>query len=79
MGFANSVRMMLAQEQSITIPLFGFNVGLEIGQIAVVIIVLCIFYLLSTFLKLQKKHWILLVSAPILVVSLKMAIERIPF
>mgnify|MGYP000905446641 FL=1 len=79
MGFANSVRMMLAQEQSITIPLFGFNVGLEIGQIAVVIIVLCIFYLFSTFLKLQKKHWILLVSAPILVVSLKMAIERIPF
>ena len=79
MGFANSVRMMLAQEQSITIPLFGFNVGLEIGQIAVVIIVLCIFYLLSTFLKLQKKHWILLVSASILVVSLKMAIERIPF
>ncbi len=79
MGFANSVRMMLAQEQSITIPLFGFNVGLEIGQIAVVIIVLSIFYLLSTFLRLQKKHWILLVSAPILVVSLKMAIERIPF
>ena len=79
MGFANSVRMMLAQEQSITIPLFGFNVGLEIGQIAVVIIVLSIFYLLSIFLKLQKKHWILLVSAPILVVSLKMAIERIPF
>ena len=79
MGFANSVRMMLAQEQSITIPLFGFNVGLEIGQIAVVIIVLSVFYLLSTFLKLQKKHWILLVSAPILVVSLKMAIERIPF
>ena len=79
MGFANSVRMMLAKEQSITIPLFGFNVGLEIGQIAVVIIVLSIFYLLSTFLKLQKKHWILLVSAPILVVSLKMAIERIPF
>ena len=79
MGFANSVRMMLAQEQSITIPLFGFNVGLEIGQIAVVIIALSIFYLLSTFFKLQKKHWIFLVSAPILVVSLKMAIERIPF
>ena len=79
MGFANSVRMMLAQEQSITIPLFGFNVGLEIGQIAVVIIVLCIFYLLSNFLKLKKKHWVMLVSAPILVVSLKMAIERIPF
>ena len=79
MGFANSVRMMLAKEQSIVIPLLGFNVGLEIGQIAVVIIVLSIFYILSTFLKLKKKHWVMLVSAPILVVSLKMAIERIPF
>lgn len=79
MGFANSVRMMLAQEQSITIPLLGFNVGLEIGQIAVVIIVLSVFYLLSTFLKLQKKHWVMIVSAPILLFSLKIAIERIPF
>ena len=79
MGFANSVRMMLAKEQSIVIPLLGFNVGLEIGQIAVVIIILSIFYILSTFLKLKKKHWVMLVSAPILVVSLKMAIERIPF
>ena len=78
MGFANSVRMMLAKEQSIVIPLLGFNVGLEIGQIAVVIIVLSIFYILSTFLKLKKKHWVMLVSAPILIFSIKMALERIP-
>ena len=78
MGFANSVRMMLAKEQSIVIPLLGFNIGLEIGQIAVVIIVLSIFYILSTFLKLKKKHWVMLVSAPILIFSIKMALERIP-
>ena len=78
MGFANSVRMMLAKEQSIVIPLLGFNVGLEIGQIAVVIIILSIFYILSTFLKLKKKHWVMLVSAPILIFSIKMALERIP-
>ena len=78
MGFANSVRMMLAKEQSIVIPLLSFNVGLEIGQIAVVIIVLSIFYILSTFLKLKKKHWVMLVSAPILIFSIKMALERIP-
>lgn len=78
MGFANSVRMMLAKEQSIVIPLLGFNIGLEIGQIAVVIIILSIFYILSTFLKLKKKHWVMLVSAPILIFSIKMALERIP-
>lgn len=78
MGFANSVRMMLAKEQSIVIPLLGFNIGLEIGQIAVVIIVLSIFYILSTFLKLKKKHWVMLASAPILIFSIKMTLERIP-
>ena len=76
MWFANSVRMMLAKEQSIVIPLLGFNVGLEIGQIAVVIIVLSIFYILSTFLKLKKKHWVMLVSMPILIFSIKMAIRK---
>ena len=54
MGFANSVRMMLAQNKSITIPLFGFNVGLEIGQIAVVIIVLSFFICFPLFKIFQK-------------------------
>lgn len=78
MGFANSVRIMLAKEQSIVIPLLGFNIGLEIGQIVVVIIVLTMFYLLSTFLRLQKKHWIILVSVPVFLFGLKMAVERFP-
>lgn len=78
MGFANSVRIMLAKEQSIVIPLLGFNIGLEIGQIVVVIIVLTLFYLLSTFLRLQKKHWIILVSVPVFLFGLKMAVERFP-
>lgn len=78
MGFANSVRIMLAKEQSIVIPLLGFNIGLEIGQIVVVIIILTMFYLLSTFLRLQKKHWIILVSVPVFLFGLKMAVERFP-
>jgi hypothetical protein len=49
MGFANSVRMMLASEQDITLPLFGFNVGLELGQIVVVAIALFIHYIFSKF------------------------------
>lgn len=78
MGFANSVRIMLAKEQSIIVPLLGFNIGLEIGQIVVVIIVLTMFYLLSTFLRLQKKHWIILVSVPVFLFGLKMVVERFP-
>lgn len=78
MGFANSVRMMLASEQDITLPLFGFNVGLELGQIVVVAIALFIHYIFSEVLKLSNKIWIYLISVPIFIFALKMALERIP-
>ena len=78
MGFANSVRMMLASEQDITLPLFGFNVGLELGQIVVVAIALFIHYIFLEVLKLSNKIWIYIISVPIFIFALKMALERIP-
>ena len=78
MGFANSVRMMLASEQDITLPLFGFNVGLELGQIAVVAIALFIHYIFSEVLKLSNKIWIYIISVPIFIFALIMALESIP-
>ena len=78
MGFANSVRVMLASEQDITLPLFGFNVGLELGQIVVVAIALFIHYIFSEVLKLSNKIWIYIISVPIFIFALKMALERIP-
>lgn len=78
MGFANSVRMMLASEQDITLPLFGFNVGLELGQIVVVAIALFIHYIFSEILKLSNKIWIYIISVPIFIFALKMALERFP-
>ena len=78
MGFANSVRMMLANEQDISLPLFGFNVGLELGQIVVVAIALFIHYIFSEVLKLSNKIWIYIISVPIFIFALKMALERIP-
>ena len=36
LGFANTIRFMLARDQSMGWGLFGFNVGLEAGQIVVV-------------------------------------------
>lgn len=78
MGFANSVRMMLASEQDILLPLFGFNVGLEFGQIAVVTFVLTLHFLISKFIKIPEKIWIFTISVPILIFALKMCIERFP-
>ncbi|WP_417430819.1 HupE/UreJ family protein [Halpernia sp.] len=79
MGFANSARMMIASEQNIAAPLFGFNIGLEFGQIAVVILILVLEFLLMKYFKLDKKYWLIIASAIAFLISLSMAIERIPF
>lgn len=78
LGFANSIRMMLASDQSLGWGLFGFNVGLEVGQIVVVLIILLIGKLLLDIIKIPQRIYIFVISAVVLVFAAKMAIERIP-
>lgn len=79
MGFANTARVMIAKSQSIALPLLGFNVGLEIGQIAIVLGILILLFILLNIFKVNKKDWILFVSSGVFALSLKMTLERIPF
>ncbi|OPC50957.1 HupE / UreJ protein [Elizabethkingia anophelis] len=79
MGFANSIRITLAKEQSIATGLLGFNIGLELGQIVVVLTVLIILFLLTSIFKMDRKNWIMFVSSGVFALSLQMALERIPF
>ena len=79
MGFANAIRIMLAKDQTIGWGLFGFNVGLEAGQIFVVAIILVVGIFFLSFLKVKKRDWIFFLSAGVFALSLKMALERLPF
>ena len=42
LGFSNFLRGLLGQEESIALPLFAFNVGLELGQLLILALVLAI-------------------------------------
>ncbi|WP_332018399.1 HupE/UreJ family protein [Kaistella sp.] len=79
MGFANTARMMIANEQHIFVPLLGFNIGLELGQIAVVAGILIIQFVLLNLFKVNRKDWIMFISSGVFALSLKMTLERIPF
>ncbi|TKC03438.1 HupE/UreJ family protein [Pedobacter cryotolerans] len=79
MGFANSVRMMLAKDQNIGWGLLGFNVGLEVGQIVFVIIILFFTWLALSVFKIRRREWVIFLSAAVFSLALKMALERIPF
>ncbi|HEY2721646.1 MAG TPA: HupE/UreJ family protein [Chitinophagaceae bacterium] len=78
MGFANKLRYILAEDQSIGWSLFGFNVGLEAGQIAVVIVILSISFLFVQLLHVNRKEWVIFTSAAAFSIALQMALQRIP-
>lgn len=79
MGFANTARVMIAKSQSIAVPLLGFNIGLELGQIAIVFGILILLFILLKLFKVNQKDWILFISSGVFALSLKMTLERIPF
>ena len=53
LGFANNIRMALASNQSFGWGLFGFNLGLEAGQILVVLLILIISYIVLSIIKIN--------------------------
>lgn len=79
LGFANTIRFMLANDQSIAIPLLGFNLGLEIGQAVVVCIILITSFLLVNIVGLQQKLWVWGLSGLALSFATYMVFIRKPF
>ncbi len=79
LGFANTIRFMLAKSQGIGLPLAGFNVGLEAGQILVVTILLLCSYLIINKAGLPQKWWIYTLSGIAGCTALYLSIERLPF
>jgi HupE / UreJ protein len=78
LGFANTIRFMLAKGQTIGWSLFGFNVGLEVGQMLIVLIILVISYVLISIAKMPQKWWVYILSAITFTWAVKFALERIP-
>lgn len=78
MGFANTLRFLLARDQSLGWGLFGFNLGLEVGQILVVIALLLLAQFIFSMLKVNRRDWVIFLSAAVFSLSLKMILDRIP-
>ncbi|MBL0357338.1 MAG: HupE/UreJ family protein [Chitinophagaceae bacterium] len=78
MGFANTIRFMLSKDDKIALPLLSFNLGLEVGQIALVSVILSASFLLVDKLKMQRTWWVTGLSAICLLIASQMAVDRWP-
>jgi len=78
LGFSNFLRAVLGGEESIVLPLFSFNVGLEIGQLAIVTVVLLAGAAVCEIAGLSRRRWASALSLVIVLASLRMIVERFP-
>lgn len=75
MGFSLYLRQLLGKEASILEPLLAFNIGLEVGQLAIVAVFLVITLIMTGLAGVNRKEWTLVISSIILGVSLMLLLE----
>jgi hypothetical protein len=77
LGFSTFLRSLLGGEESLVLPLFSFNLGLEVGQLSIVVGVLLLGMLAERLLHLARRDWVLIVSGGIVAMGLTMLAQRI--
>lgn len=78
LGFSNYLRSLLGKSSSITAELFAFNVGLEFGQLIIVVGILILSFILIWIVKIKRWDYNFFLSSAIFGISFVMAAERLP-
>ncbi|HCL05823.1 MAG TPA: HupE / UreJ protein [Chitinophagaceae bacterium] len=78
LGFSNYLKSMLGKDSSVIWELFAFNVGLELGQLLIVLVMLIISFIFVNLLKCNRREFLLYISGGAFAVALLMALERVP-
>ena len=76
LGFSSYLRALLGSEDGILLPLFAFNIGLEIGQLIILVVVLVVSALAVRTL-FTERDWVHLVGGAAAGISLILLGERV--
>ena len=76
MGFSNYFRALLMDEGSVAMPLFGFNLGIELGQLLVVAVAVGLATVFMKVLRVKHRDWNVFVSGAAFGLSAMMMIEN---
>ena len=77
LGFSNTLRAMLAKSQDMTVPLLAFNLGLEFGQIIIVVVFLAAGFIAVSLFGVSRRDWKFFVSSAIAGASFLLIQDRI--
>lgn len=77
MGFSNYFRALMMDASDVVFPLFAFNVGIELGQILIVIAFFLIYWILAKVFTIKHREWTLFISGAGGGVSLILILEKV--
>lgn len=77
MGFSNYLKAILGKSSNVIAELFAFNLGLEFGQVIIVLGILMVSFVLINLLQVKKWNWTFFLSSAIFGIAFMMAAERI--
>jgi hypothetical protein len=77
LGFSNYLKSLLGRNSNIIAELFSFNLGLEGGQLLIVLVILFLSFIFTEILKAPRREWNLFLSSAIFGVAFTMALERL--
>lgn len=75
LAFSGRLRGMFSDKDFLW-PLFGFNLGLEIGQIVIVLLILLLSFVFIRFLQKREHDWNVLLSGAAMGISLFLILQR---
>lgn len=76
MDFSNYFKALLMDSSSIFVPLLGFNLGIELGQLLVVLFIVAIAFLFLNVIKVKHRDWTVFISGAAAGLSLMSMFEN---
>lgn len=62
LGFSTMLKALLGAEDDFLIPLLSFNLGVELGQLPIVIFAMILSYLMINIVKCKAEYWNIILS-----------------
>lgn len=75
MDFSNYFKALIMSADEIIVPLFGFNVGIEVGQLLIVCFIITMSYIFLNILKVKQLEWNIFISGATFGISTLSIIE----
>jgi len=75
LGFSNYLKSILGREDSLVVPLLSFNLGLELGQIIIVLVFMIISFVFVNLFNVARRDWNLIISSAVGGIAITMMLE----